>query len=83
MRMARYVPGKCNIGTVNRLSRFIIGFVLLAIAFWAFFWMKNAELSVWFRLALFFPLYGGFLGIIQAATGFCVLNAKERIFDLR
>jgi len=83
MRMAEYQAGKCNIGSMNRLSRFIIGVLLLAVAWWSFFWIKNASLSPWFRLLLFFPLYGGFLGITQAAVGFCVSNAREKTFDLR
>lgn len=81
--MVQYKPGKCNIGVINRVSRLIIGVLLLAVAWWAFAWMKNANLSTWFRLLLFFPLYGGFLGIAQAAVGFCVSNAKEKTFDLR
>ncbi len=81
--MAQYKAGECNIGFINRLSRFIIGALLLAVALWAFLWMKNVNLSPWFRLLLFFPLYGGFLGISQAAVGFCVSNAREKVFDLR
>ncbi len=81
--MAQYKPGECNIGFINRLSRLIIGVLLLAVALWAFGWMKNANLSPWLRLLLFFPLYGGFLGVAQAAVGFCVSNAREKAFDLR
>ncbi|MBU0635665.1 hypothetical protein KKE06_01435 [Candidatus Micrarchaeota archaeon] len=81
--MTEYVPGKCNIGKINRLSRFIIGVALLAFVLWAFFWMKETGFSSFFRLVLFFPLYGGFLGVTQAAVGFCILNAEEKKFELR
>lgn len=81
--MAEYKPGICNIGPINRISRFIIGVLFLAVALAVFLWMKNAGISPWFRLVLFFPIYGGLLGISQATVGFCVLNARERVFDLR
>lgn len=81
--MAKYVSGTCNIGTANRLSRFLVGVLLLGFSFLAFFWLKQNNYSNGFRLLLFFPLYGGFLGIVQAALGFCVLTAKEKKFDLR
>lgn len=81
--MTSYRAGRCNIGWINRVSRFIIGAVLLAVSLAVFFWLKQTEFSPFFRLLLFFPLYGGFLGILQAAVGFCVMNAQEQKFDLR
>lgn len=83
MNVAQYVAGVCNIGKWNRLSRLLVGIVLLVISIAGFFWLKQANWNPLIRLILFFPLYGGFLGLTQAALGFCVLTANEKRFDLK
>ncbi len=81
MEKQEYAPGVCNINAHGKKVRAITGIVFLALS--AALWLVAAALQFdrAIRLALFFPLAGGFLGIYQALFGFCVFNAKTRVYS--
>jgi len=79
----KYTPGVCNIGPSEKQKRLGFGAALLALSLilWAaaaFFQIDRA-----YRLLLFLPLFGGFVGIFQAHFSFCVFNAKAHVFSMR
>lgn len=55
-----------NIGILERRKRFILGLCLLATSIVLLFITQQQQLSLWWRLVLFFPLWISMLGFMQA-----------------
>lgn len=77
-----YEPGKCNIGSKERLQRLILGLSSIVLSFVGFFAILYFGFPQWIRLALSVPLFFGFLGIYQYFFRFCVKNALTRKYEL-
>ncbi len=81
--MAEYLPGKCNIGPICRLVRAVTGATAMTLAFVGLGFMISHGFHPGFRLVLFFPLFLGYLGILQAITGFSAQHAFRGMYDMR
>ncbi|MFX1251444.1 MAG: hypothetical protein ACFFCZ_07525 [Promethearchaeota archaeon] len=77
-----YEPGKCNIGSKERLKRLILGLISMVLSFIVFIAILNLSLPQWARLVLSIPLFFGFLGIYQYFFRFCVKNALTRQYEV-
>jgi len=81
--MVEYAPGVCNIGPRGRIERaaFGVATIIFSIGLWHL--ARLNTLPSWPILLLFLPLAAGFIAILEAALGFCVLFAREGVYDLR
>jgi hypothetical protein len=81
--MAEYTAGRCNIGPRGRLQRLAFG--ILAVVFSVGLWglIRLNTLPSWFVLVLFLPLFAGFVSILEATLGFCVVYGTRGTYDLR
>ncbi|MFX1532611.1 MAG: DUF2892 domain-containing protein [Promethearchaeota archaeon] len=77
-----YEPGKCNIGSKERLQRLILGLSSIVLSFVGFIAILYFSLPQWIRLVLSIPLFFGFLGIYQYFFRFCVKNALTRKYEV-
>ncbi len=81
--MAEYTAGVCNIGPKGRVQRGLFG--ILAVVFSVGVWgiiRLNMLSSLWVLL-LFLPLFAGFVSILEALFGFCVMYGTRGTYDLR
>jgi hypothetical protein len=81
--MAEYIPGKQNIGTLCRMVRAFIGIIAIICACFALGLMIKWNLPIISRILLVFPLFIGYLDILQAIYGFSTQHAIRGIYDLR
>lgn len=55
-----------NIGLMEKRKRLINGMMMLLLSSGLFIWLVWTDASVWHRLWLFFPLWVGNIGLLQA-----------------
>jgi len=81
--MVEYQPGVCNIGPRGRLERagFGVAIIVFSIGLWEL--ARLNALPSWPIVLLFFPIFAGFVALLEAAFGFCVVFAHEGVYDLR
>ena len=81
--MVEYAPGRCNIGPRGRTERAAFGIAAIVFSLGLWHLVRLNELPSWPILLLFLPLFVGFVAVIEAALGFCVLFARAGVYDLR
>ncbi len=81
--MVEYAPGVCNIGPRGRIERAAFGIAVLVFAIGLWHLVRLNTLPSWPLLLLFLPLAAGFIAILEAVFGFCVVFAHEGVYDLR
>ncbi len=81
--MADYEAGRCNIGPRGRVQRAVFGALAVAFSFgvWGLFRLNAVPSG--YLLILFLPLFAGFVAILEATLGFCVVYATRGVYDLR
>lgn len=74
-----YVPGVCNIGTMEIRRRRTFGIVGIAAAVALFAILVAVDAPAWTRLLVFVPLAGGVFSWLQARRRFCAGFAVARV----
>lgn len=74
--------GTANLGPRGRRKRYILGIIMTAVSLGLAFFIKSAGLPQAWRLLLFFPLFGAFLGFIQAREKTCAVLAEKGVRDM-
>ncbi|WP_336035699.1 hypothetical protein [Halobacterium yunchengense] len=80
--MADYQPGACNIGAAERRKRYRTGVASFAAAALLVVAVLLVDAPAFWLLATVLPLFGGFLGVMQARAGFCVGFAMAGVYDV-
>jgi len=80
--MAEYQPGVCNIGRAERAKRRYIGYFGFLTAALVLLAVPVAQLPAIWLLASAAPFYGGFLGYLQARSGFCAGFGLAGVYDV-
>ncbi len=76
-----YKPGVCNIGAIGVKKRANFGLFFIGLSAIAFAALVALNADKLWRIALFFPLFAGFIGVFQAQKKFCAYNAKMKIYE--
>ncbi len=71
-----------NIGQRGRRARILLGVAVLLASLVAFAGMVVAGLDAHWRWALFLPLFGGILSVVEAKSSTCVVLAALGAWDL-
>ena len=74
-----YVPGVCNIGTMEIRRRRTFGIVGIAAAVALFAVLVAVDAPAWTRLLVFVPLAGGVFSWLQARRRFCAAFAMQGV----
>lgn len=77
-----YHQNPVNIGLRGRKHRIILGLATLFLSLGAFAWMFVVGLDSIWRWALFLPLFGGILCVVEAKSSTCVVLAALGAWDL-
>jgi hypothetical protein len=80
--MAEYQPGACNIGHAERRKRYRSGVAGFAATALLVAGVAAFDASQTWLLAAVAPLFGGFLGVLQARAGFCAGFAMAGVYDV-
>jgi len=80
--MAEYRPGACNIGHAERRKRYLSGVAGFAATALLVVGVATLDASRTWLLAAVAPLFGGFLGLLQARAGFCAGYAMAGVYDV-
>lgn len=80
--MAEYQPGVCNIGRAERAKRRYIGYLGFLAAALVIVAVPIARLQPLWLLASAAPFYAGFLGYLQARSGFCAGFGLAGVYDV-
>ena len=78
----QYIPGNCNLGKAEINKRYRIGFFGLAIAIFLVILFHFTDAPRIWRLFIFFPVFYGVSGFIQAAKKFCYIYGFRQVFSL-
>ncbi len=81
--MVEYAPGVCNIGPRGRIERAAFGIAAIVFAVGLWHLVRLNALPSWPVLLLFFPLVAGFIAVFESLFGFCVIFARQGVYDLR
>jgi len=81
--MAGYEAGVCNIGPRGRIRRGAFGALAIALALGVWWSLRVAGAPAAWTVTVFPILFGGFIGIFEAAFGFCVALSARGVYDLR
>lgn len=79
----QYAPGVCNIDGPARRRRAFFGFLMLAITFALWYYLKfvrGAGLIV--QTVLFIPALLAFMGFWQARLRFCMGDARKKQYEM-
>lgn len=80
--MAEYEPGACNIGHAEQRQRYRTGVASFAAAALLVVAVATVDAPRTWLLATVAPLFGGFLGVLQARAGFCVGYGLAGVYDV-
>lgn len=80
--MAEYQPGACNIGHAERRKRYLSGVAGFAATALLVVGVATVDAPRTWLLAAVVPLFGGFLGVLQARAGFCAGFAMAGVYDV-
>jgi hypothetical protein len=81
--VAEYKPGVCNIGPHGRVERLAFGIAIIVFSLGLWHLARLNTLPSSWILPLFLPLFAGFVAVLEAALGFCVVFAHRGVYDLR
>lgn len=73
--------GESNLGPEGRRRRFFLGVFMTGLTLGLVFYMESTDFSEAWRLLLFFPLFGTFMGFIQAREKTCAVLAEQGLWD--
>ena len=79
----KYIPGSCNIGEVEIRRRYRIGFIGIALTFLLMIIIELTNAINGWRLLVFFPLFYGLSGFIQAWKKFCYVYGFRSLMSMR
>jgi len=77
-----YIPGSCNIGEVEIRRRYRIGFIGIGITFLLMIIIEMTNANHGWRLLIFFPLFYGLSGFIQAWKKFCYVYGFRSLMSM-
>jgi hypothetical protein len=80
--MADYEAGACNIGHAEQRQRYLTGVASFAAAALLVVAVATVDAPRTWLLATVAPLFGGFLGILQARANFCAGFALAGVYDV-
>lgn len=80
--MVEYEPGVCNIGPAERSKRRYVGYLGFLAGMLVVIAVPLARLQPLWLLASAAPFYAGFLGVLQARSGFCAGFGLAGVYDV-
>lgn len=80
--MVEYQPGVCNIGPAERSKRRAIGYLGFLGGLVVIVAVAVVRLEPLWLLASAAPFYAGFIGVLQARSGFCTGFGLAGVYDV-
>ena len=78
----QYIPGNCNLGKEEINRRYRIGYIGLTLTILTILILYFTDAARIWRLLIFFPVFYGVSGFIQAAKKFCYVYGFRQVFSL-